>query len=241
MNPLVPHRRRRSDTGSISYVVESLPGEDLQSDYEEETQGPSDTRTSKQPRWSKRGATKGYARDQPCQDCFTRMIDNGPENLCSSQAKAGTTACYRCARLGNKCQLLSPHLLDHGARLQSAACRIMNGQPVENWDQLVIATRNALRNDVVAKPKVTPRAQSSKGPASVSAHAFPQVQLRPSRESPPRQGPPEVQDLPQLAAASQSPSDTTLQQILAELTGNYKKGTKNRKNKSDVTAESSVK
>ncbi|KAM0338208.1 hypothetical protein ACHAPQ_002443 [Fusarium lateritium] len=217
MNPLVPHRRRRSDTGSISYVVESLPGEDLQSDYEEETQGPSDTRTSKQPRWSKRGATKGYARDQPCQDGFTRMIDNGPENLCSSQAKAGTTVCYRCARLGNKCQL------------------------VENWDQLVIATRNALRNDVVAKPKVTPRAQSSKGPASVSAHAFPQVQLRPSRESPPRQGPPEVQDLPQLAAASQSPSDATLQQILAELTGNYKKGTKNRKNKSDVTAESSVK
>lgn len=82
------------------------------------------------------------------------------------------------------------------------------------------ATRNAVRSNIVAKPEVTPRTQSSKRAVSASTKATPKVQLRPSRQSPPRQGPPEVQSLPQPAAASQSPSDTILQHILAELKQN---------------------
>ncbi|SPJ79538.1 uncharacterized protein FTOL_07929 [Fusarium torulosum] len=214
MNPPIPPRRskRERDFSSISYVVESLPGEDLQSDYEEQNQEPGDTRTSDK--------TRGYPQDQPCQSCFDKMINNGPETLCSSQAKADNIACYRCARYKKKCQQISPHLLYHGARLQAAARRIANNQPVGNWDQLVTAARNAVRSNIVAKPKVTPRAQSSKRAVSASTKAAPEVQLRPSGQSPPRQGPPEVQSLPQPAAASQSPSNTILQQILAELKQN---------------------
>jgi hypothetical protein len=77
-----------------------------------------------------------------------------------------------------------------------------------------------MRSNVVAQPEVTPRAQSSKGSASASTKAVPQAQLRPSGQSPFRQDRPEVQGLPQPAAASQSPSDTMFQQILAELKQN---------------------
>jgi hypothetical protein len=77
-----------------------------------------------------------------------------------------------------------------------------------------------MRSDVLSKPEVTPRAQSSKGPALASTQAAPQVQLRPSGQLPPRQGPSEVQGLPQSATASESPSDTMFQQILAELKQN---------------------
>ncbi|KAI6756637.1 hypothetical protein HG530_011235 [Fusarium avenaceum] len=212
MNPPLSPRKsqRKRHISSGSYVVESLPGKDSPSDFEEDNQEPGGTRTSKQP---KTGKTRGNPRDQPCKRCFIKMINNGPENFCSSQAKHSTTACYPCAHdTKSKCQQLSGHLHDHGARLQAAALRIANNQPVESWDQLVAAASNAMGSGIGAKPEVAPRVQSSQSPALASAQTSPQAQLHPSVQSPP-----EVQGLPQPAGASQSPGDTMFQQILAEL------------------------
>lgn len=131
---------------------------------------------------------------------------------------------YLTTRLTSK---LSGHLHDHGARLQAAALRIANDQPVspislvsiyrsseqvESWDQLVAAAINAMRSGIGAKSEVAFRAQSSQSPALASAQTSPQVQLHPSGQSPP-----EVQGLHQSTGASQSLSNTMFQQILAEL------------------------
>ncbi|KAH7257640.1 hypothetical protein BKA59DRAFT_522959 [Fusarium tricinctum] len=216
MNPSLSPRKskRKRHISSVSYVVEPLPAKDSQSDFEEDNQKPGGTHTLKQ---SKPNKMRGNPKDQPCQRCFNRMINNGPENFCSSQAKDSTTACYPCARdTKRKCQQLSDHLHDHGARLQAAALRIANHQPVESWDQLVAAARNAMRSGVGARSEVAPRAQSSQGPSLAFAQTDPQVQLHPPGQVPPRQGPPEVQGLPRPAAGSQSPSDALLQQLLAE-------------------------
>ncbi|KAH6950592.1 hypothetical protein DER45DRAFT_649117 [Fusarium avenaceum] len=180
MNPPLSPRKsqRKRHISSGSYVVESLPGKDSPSDFEEDNQEPGGTRTSKQPK-----------------------------------TEHSTTACYPCAHdTKSKCQQLSGHLHDHGARLQAAALRIANNQPVESWDQLVAAASNAMGSGIGAKPEVAPRVQSSQSPALASAQTSPQAQLHPSVQSPP-----EVQGLPQPAGASQSPGDTMFQQILAEL------------------------
>ncbi|CAJ0552853.1 Ff.00g009310.m01.CDS01 [Fusarium sp. VM40] len=209
--PLSPQKSKRKRTiSSGSYVVESRLVENLQSDFEEDNQEPGGTHTSKR---SRPGKMRGNPKDQPCQRCFTKMIDNGPENLCLSQAKDSTTACYPCARdTKKKCQQLSDHLHHHGARLQAAALRIANDQPAESWYRLATAARSAMESGVEVKPKVAPRAQISQGPTLASAQTDAQVQLHPSGQSPP-----EVQDLPQPAAASQSPGDAMFQQMLAEL------------------------
>ncbi|KAF4995960.1 hypothetical protein FGRMN_4786 [Fusarium graminum] len=169
MDPVGPPRRskREREVSSTSYVVESLPHEDFFSDYEE-NQGPDDHDDAEgHPRKrSRRGIEEGAPRDHPCDGCLQKMMEHGPGNLCRSQLKANTVACYWCARLGKRCK------------------------QIEGWDQLTAAAREAVRFNMVPGPEANHRVESLqeniaslpdlRNPVATAAQAPPRMEVRPS-------------------------------------------------------------
>ncbi|EEU44153.1 uncharacterized protein NECHADRAFT_74252 [Fusarium vanettenii 77-13-4] len=83
-------------------------------------------------------------REVTCASCINRMDQNGPVAVCRSQESPNAVACFACAKVGRKCLPVPEAALPHAHVIQEAASRLINGEPVLNWNVLVSEAKEAV-------------------------------------------------------------------------------------------------